>query len=502
MVVSGINKEFQRLIEDAYRVSRDTGLIVEEALKDAVNQPMTKEEAQGFLKVIVAKLRSGATKRSDKVMLEFIDKEMDKVIQATLKNRESILSSYKNPKGANTLALSDFNGLKSGPVHPKPTFHRREIPMNGGGVKTTDIKLWDRNERLDIHIGQFVASKGREPGPEELLDIMLSQMPLPGLEEKDQFRIVELARSIANNGVRKPPIIDRDGTLLDGNRRVAACYFILNSPEFDSVQKKRAENIYVWQLTEHATEDDRQAVVVSLNFEPDCKESWPEYVKAKVIYNEWMAMLALEPRSPGSPRLAQLRRELASNFGYGSDPYTVNRYIKMVDGANDFEDHMVNEKKHDAYEVKHQTNKYFQYFDELSKGTSPGGVAHTLNQNEPFKHLVYQLLFQGKFKNWVLIRLLKHYNSDIHDAFIKARDTNDIDKASEDIEDKLNEARAQTKEQRVGNPNHRIEVFTKWLEQLPISAFRDNIEIENLKKLHNALKLVERQIGDIESVTQ
>lgn len=502
MVVSEINSEFQRLIEDAYRVSRETGLVVEGALKDAVNQPMTKEEAKRFLKVIVVKLRAEAAKRADNAMLEFIDKEMDKVVQDTLNARENVLSSYKTSKGAVLLKLSDFNGLTPGPVHPKPTFHRREIPMNGGGVKTTDIKLWDRNERLDIHIGQFVASKGREPGPEELLDIMLSQMPLPGLGDKDQFKIVELARSIANNGVRKPPIIDRDGTLLDGNRRVAACYFILNSSEFDSVQKKRAENIFVWQLTEHASEDDRQAVVVSLNFEPDCKESWPEYVKAKVIYNEWQSMLALEPRSPGAARLAQLRRELAANFGYGADPYTVNRYIKMVDVGNDFEDYLVNEKKHDTYEVKHQANKYFQYFDELGKGSNPGGVSHTLNQNEPFKHLVYDLLFQGKFKNWVLIRHLKYYNSDIHDALIKGRDTNDVEKASEDIEDKLNEVKAQQKEQRIGNPNHRIQIFTNWLEQLPISAFRDNIDIENLKKLHNALKLVERQIGDIQSVTQ
>lgn len=496
MVASETNSELKKLIENAFRISMDTGIVIEAALKDAVDQPMTAQEFQGFLKGISAKLRAEALKRSDKITLDFIDKEIDQVINQALTSRNRILSEYQSNSG-NIVKLSKFNGLEPGPVHPKPTFHGREIPMNGGGVKTTDIKLWDRNERLDIHIGQFKAAKGREPDSQELLDLMLSKMPLPGLKEKDQFKIVELALSIANNGVRKPPIIDLDGTLLDGNRRVAACYYILNSPDFNTTQKKRAENIFVWQLTEHADADDRNAVVVSLNFEPDCKQSWPEYVKAKVIYAEWQTMLALEPR-PGAARLAQLRRELASRFGYGTDTYTVTRYIKMVDSSNEFEDHLINEKHYDTYEVKHQANKYFQYFDELSKGSNPGGVAHTLNQNEPFKHLVYDLLFQGKFRNWTLIRLLKYYNSDMHEAFIKARETKDVDEAMDEIDIKLNELKAQDKTHRIGNPNHRIQVFTKWFEQLPISAFRDDIHVDNLRKLHAAFMLVESQLKEID----
>src|SRR5260221_386002 len=85
-------------------------------------------------------------------------------------------------------------------------------------------------------------------------------------------RVADLARSVANNGVRRSPIIDLDGPLLDGNRRVTACHYVLRSPEFTSEQKKRAEWIYVWQLTEHATDEDRDVVVVSLNFEPDHKQ--------------------------------------------------------------------------------------------------------------------------------------------------------------------------------------------------------------------------------------
>ncbi|MEA5515784.1 hypothetical protein [Nodularia sp. UHCC 0506] len=63
--------------------------------------------------------------------------------------------------------------------------------------------------------------------------------------------------------------------------------------QFDSEQKRRAEYIPVWQITEHATNDDRNAVVVSLNFESDCKLDWSDYIKARKVYEEWQAMLAL-----------------------------------------------------------------------------------------------------------------------------------------------------------------------------------------------------------------
>src|SRR5437660_496758 len=83
-------------------------------------------------------------------------------------------------------------------------------------------------------------SRRRRTG-EELLDIMLGNIQLPGVKEEDQFAIHELARSIAANGVRKPPIIDIDGKLLDGNRRVTACRLVLDSQDFTIEEKKRAE---------------------------------------------------------------------------------------------------------------------------------------------------------------------------------------------------------------------------------------------------------------------
>jgi hypothetical protein len=500
-----IKPDIQKLIEEAYRASNDVGIIVEQALREAILHPISREKAEALLTIVIENLKGGAILRGDDVTLDLLKEKKENIIHHAMKVREAILQGNAiNQKANNVLSLSEYNGVSSGPVLPTPTFHRREVPMNSGWVNTTDIVLWNKNERLDIHVGQFIALNGREPSSSELLDIMLSQMSLEGVDRKDEFNIVELARSIANNGVRKPPIIDRDGTLLDGNRRIAACYYILNS-KFSSEEKKRAEKIFVWQLTEHATQDERDAVVVSLNFEPDSKQDWPEYVKAKIVFEEWEAMIAREANPPGKSRLAELKRELSLRFGYGEDPYMVNRYIRMVTCAREFEDYLVGEKGYNEFAVKHQASKYFQYFDELTKGISPGGVAHTLNQNEPFKHLVFELLYQDKFKNWTLIRNLRYFNDDVYDSLLKARDIADRETAEDLIEDKLNEAKSQLRESRIGNPNQRIEVFAKWLEAVPIGAFRDSIKPENLLKLLKALRLVERQVKDLgleESNTQ
>jgi hypothetical protein len=146
---------------------------------------------------------------------------------------------------------------------------------------------------------------------------MCSKMGLLGAEE-DEFKIVKLANSTAVNGVRKPPVLDVDGTPLDGNRRIAACLLILNSDEYDAEQKKRVENLYVWKLTEFATADDRRAVVVSLSFEDDCKEQWRAYIKARKVFDDWQAMTLREPGA-GTERIREMQEELAKRYAFGSD---------------------------------------------------------------------------------------------------------------------------------------------------------------------------------------
>ena len=490
-----IQTEFETVIKSAYTISEDLGREVEGILKDGREHPLNAEEAFILLNKVINVLKTNASARGDKTTVAELEVDIEDVLKRILGDRS--VASAQPPAAAKQVFLRERNGIKPAPIFPRPTFHEREIAMNGGFIRTSDIELWNENVRLDVHLGQFQQQHGRKPNHQETLDIMLGLLPLPGVDEEDQFEIIQLARSISNNGVRKPPIIDMDGTVLDGNRRLSACNYILNSDEFDSEQKKRAEYIYVWQLTEHATADERNAVIVSLNFEPDCKEDWPEYVKAKKVHEAWETMLALETRIPSTQRVRELKRDLSKKFGYGPNPDRVNRYLKMVEWADEFEEYHKNVKHEPEFEVKHRASKYFQYFEELSKGTNPGGVAHTLNQDEGLKHLVFDLLYQGKIENWNWIRNLRYSNDEVRENLIRARDESDRERGAELVEDTLTEARNRNRESRTVGANTRIDVFVKWLEDLPISAFRDDIRPDNLQRLLRALELVKVQAAAV-----
>jgi len=485
--------EFQSVIEAAFRASADVGEEVNQILKEGRDHPLTPEEAAELLRKVINVLKTSAAIREDEKTIGALQGNVEEVVQRILQaERPSVV--YSN-NGAKKLQILARNGIDVAPVQPRPCFHGRDVPMMSGFVKTTDINLWDKNERLDIHLNQFQHKFGRKPTPMELLDIMLSKLELAGVSETDQFEIVDLARSIAVNGVQKPPILALDGTPLDGNRRIAACHYILNSEEFDAAQKQRVEYLFVWQLTEHTTADERDAVVVALNFESDCKQPWPEYVKARKVYDEWQSILSVQPTTPGPKKQAQLKRALSMKFALGPDTAVVNRYLKMVDWAIDFEDHQINTRDRDEYTVKHRADKEFQYFDELSKGTKPGSVAYSLTQDEAFKHLTFDLLFEDKFKNWKQIRALRYIydNDEARDILKKALAEPDVEEAEEFVDQACSTAHLKKAENRSVGANTRIEVFVKWLEELPISAFRDVISKQNLRRIVSAFKLAEQQ---------
>lgn len=495
-----INEELGAVIEAARRVSEDVGDQVERVLEAGMQKPLDQKQAAALLKKAVNRLKTSAQRRGDRKAVLALVGDMNEVVEKILSKRQPRSAAPKRGKAqpaiTKTVQLVARDGIEPRAVQPSPVFQGETVPMKVGFVKTTDIELWGDNDRLEIHLAQFEKRNGRKPRGPELLDIMLSKMNLPGIpaeEQEDQFRIVELARSIAVNGLRKPPIIDLDGTLLDGNRRLAACHYVLNSDEFKGAARKRAEWIQVWQLTEHATDSARNAVVVSLNFEDDCKQPWPEYVKARRIFNDWQAMLAMEGRVPSPERIKELKRDLAIKYAYGPDVARVNRYLKMVEWSNDFEEYHINQLKRDPFTVKHQANHYFQYFEELSKGHStPGGVAARLRDDESLKHLVFNLLFEDKFRNWNQIRQLK-YVSDVpeaRDLLTAAHSTETLEDAQDKVDNALALGQSAQAETRVLGANEKIVRFVKFIEDVPVRTFRDEIRPDVLHSLINALKLV------------
>lgn len=502
-VSEDILKSIEAVIEEARRISADVAEEVEEILQQGRTHLLNQEEASLLLGKVIAVLKRSASQRRDEAASKSLVGKINQIVEQIIQTRQKLMpNTIETITQVKKLELVAYNGIQPSPVLPTPYFQGRSVPMRLGFVKITDIELWNHNDRLDIHLNQFHQNSGRDPNSQELLDIMLSKMELSGIadnEKSDQFKIIELARSIAINGVRKPPILDIEGTLLDGNRRVAACYYILNSHEFDSEQKGRVEYIQIWQLTEHAIDDDRKAVVVSLNFESDCKQEWPEYIKVRKVYEAWQEMLTREPRLPSSKRQVEMKRELSQKFALGSDTSTVNRYLQKADWVNEFEEYHINDKNQDPYEVQHRTDKYFQYFNEFRGPTKPGSVGFALNQDEGLKHTVFDLIYDGKLRNAQQIRPLKQtfYNQEARELLARARNESDLDLADDYIEDAITIARSQRAEMRELGANSRIESFVKWLEEVPPRAFRDQIKTENLQGLVSALKLVEPMAAEI-----
>lgn len=491
--------EFRQLIADAQALSADIGGMVEEVLQAGLDEPLSDNEARALLTRVAQVMRSNAQIRGDTSTVAVLDAGVAELVDRVMAVRDVLGSRLPSITASNRIRPVEHDGIKPRPVLPTPVFHERPVQVVEGFVRTRDIQLWDENQRLDIHLNQFQQAHGRRPNADELLEIMTGEMTLPGLTSDDQFEIKDLARSIAVNGVRKPPIIDVDGKLLDGNRRTAACYFILNSPDFDADSKRRVEWMLVWQLTEHATEADRNAVIVSLNFEPDFKQDWPEYVKARTVYERWQGLVALEPRgNPSLSRQRALKKDIARTFAISAD--NVSRYIGMVELAEDFEDYHVTERNQDQYAVKHRSERYFQYFDELGKGKGNGGVYWSLNQDDSFKHLVYDLLYDGKFQNWNKIRDLKYVypNEDAMVLLRRARDESDPEAGQELVNDACGFARAARAETRQVGANTRVHVFVEWFKDLPVKTFKPGepgaISQENLEGLRTVLNIVEKHL--------
>jgi ParB-like nuclease family protein len=483
-----VRAEFAGFVAAAFAADDDLGELVEDILVEGIDHPLGEEEAAQLLSRAVDALKQACAKVGDDNGRRQLGTEG--LVQQMIAARRQLRQGSGARQARSKIKLQDRDGVTAGPYRPTPYFRGRSIPVNGGYVRLDDIRLWERNARLELYIQQFEQTHRRRPNHAELVQIMTRQLRLPGSPKEDEFEIQQLARNIAENGLQRPPILSFSDELLDGNRRVAACHLIRESDQFTPDQKRRVEYVYALQLTEHANTDDENALVVALNFEDDCKRRWPEFVKARHVWNLWEELKALSPGTPDRER----RRQLAQSFGL--EQKDVTRYLKMMEVANEFEEYLVSERGLDAHQVNHSTNTYFQYFDELQKGAGPGGVRHTLDQNEELKRLVFDLLHQGKFVNWTLIRHLKYFDNEMHKALAASAAEQEVGVARDEVERILNAAHDNAKDQRQTGANKRISEFVKWLEGLPVSAFRDMVERENLEALLGALRLVEGNVKD------
>jgi hypothetical protein len=406
-----LRADVRDLIREAIARSADLSADLEEAVRLAAEQPLSEEEARPLFTRIVALLRGAFDKDVTEEKRRSITAGAQALVAGLMTQRASAGGGSQSMIGGAAgemtghLELQSMRGLQVRPVAPVPVFNGRPIPMIEGYVQTEDIRLWPENHRLLLHVEAFKQANRRDPDADELIQILQGILPVPGVDKKDPFEIKALADSIASRGVQVPPIVDWWGKPHDGNRRIAASLLVVHSPEYAAEQKELASWIRVWQAPKDTTDDEFGAIVVALNFEQDFKVPWEEYIKARLVTDYYNQRYDSERNIPTVDRQRQLRRETAERFAI--KPQDVTRYIKMVRWADDFEDHHRDNRNRDEASIRYRSNSMFQYFYELDAGRGEDKLAAKIQDDDAFKGLVFDLMYDDKFKSGAQIRQMR-----------------------------------------------------------------------------------------------
>lgn len=403
------------LIDEIETLSLDYGDVVQEALLLAREQPLDDNEALRLYTAILTTLRTSGRKLS---------KAEEKKLAAEISAEASALVADR-PGGSATaggisadvvpsggLVFHAKHGLRPRPVVPMQMFNGRAINLIEGYVDVSTIPLWTENHRVQLYVQEFRETEHRDPDNEELLDLMY------GVEK---FGLQALAQSVARKGVERPPIVTWEGEPKDGNRRIAASRLVLDNDNFSVEEKERARWIRVWQAPEGTTDDQFEAIVVALNFEPDHKLDWPEYVKARLVVERFRTLKEAQKGPWNATRALELRKKVAEQFAIKHSE--VKRYLAMVQWADDFEEYHVEERGLDGAAVRYKANDVFQWFYEIQAGRDKDKVIEKITQDEHLRAIVYDLMYDV-FDSGVQVRSLHKVIAD-EQAFALLRQAHD-----------------------------------------------------------------------------
>lgn len=429
-------EEVRELFEEMVTLSEDHGPDVEAAVQAAADEPLDAERATRLYTRVITLLREHeAAPQSDEDRAELAEQVRMEVADAV----EAALRPDPQAE-CKELKLTERNGLKPREVVPTPTFGGKPIQMTEGYVEVEKLRLWRGNHRLELQVAEFKErNQGREPDDEELLKIMQGTIHLPSLGKTDPFKLKPLAQSIARKGVERPPIVSYDGIPKDGNRRIAASLLVLHGKDFTGEQKERARYIRVWRVPKGTTEDQFDAIMVALNFESDYKERWPEFIKARLVVEQFDARKQEHRGRITTMDINRIKKDLQKRFAL-EKVGEVTRYINMVRWAEDFEAYHVTEKDEDPASVRYKADEIFQWFYELDAGKKGEKLTREqLDNDDELKTKVYDMMF-SLFDSGVQVRNLHRVIADAEATRILDKAYEMIGEAPEDALDLVDEA--------------------------------------------------------------
>lgn len=382
----------ETLIAQVEILSDDYAEVVRDAVRAARDEPLGEPDAQKLFVRILTILRTTGRE---------LDADHSAAVAQQIRAEAAALVAARPTAAHGTtsvprttvrggLTFYSRKGLSPRPVVPVQTFNGQPVMLTEGYVDVTTLPLWMDNHRVRLLVAEFRELNHRDPDEDDLLRIMRG-LGLPRLEKEDPFKLKALAQSIARKGVERPPICAWDGEPKDGNRRIAASRMVLEDPEFTPDEKDRARWIRVWQAPDGTTEDEFDAIMVALNFEPDHKEDWPEYVKARLVVERYRSLREDIPGGLTDKQRLGLRRRVAEQFAI--EQREVKRYINMVQWADDFEQYHTTERGIDPAAVRYKANDTFQWFYEVQAGTGQDKIIAKIEQDDDLRAIVYDLMY-------------------------------------------------------------------------------------------------------------
>ena len=271
----------------------------------------------------------------------------------------------------------------------KKLFHNIEVKVYPTTVKLEKISYWEGNLRTLLSFSMLQKRDKKK----------LSKIPLKEivyyLAEQRNLQISKLAHSIELNGVRVPLIIlEKDGKLMDGNRRFFACHYLLSeSMKVEGGARPAVlDRIPVWvikskDLFDHRTE---QKILAEANFVSDYKVPWTLDVKARVIYNYFNDCVKQRNMTQ-----AEAYEEIFDV--YSVERPTVDAYIDTIKLCNQFTKIPPRSKKDKRLEIVQDKFVYFWEF--RNKGYIKKGGLNKKVEIPKVKKLFFSMMFTDRFKN-------------------------------------------------------------------------------------------------------
>jgi hypothetical protein len=360
-------------------------------------------------------------------------------------------------------------------------FHRRRTEVWSGYVRTRDIRGWVENVRIALFLEKWKRDHGGAlPTNEDILDWMVH-------DQHGEFDLRSLAESIVKNGVRQPIVITADATLLDGNRRYFSALMKLREAEKsgDRDTLSMVSQLPAYVLSPTCTKQDFDCVLIEENFVDDCRLKWPNFIKASKVHEAYQ-----ELREAGMTKTDALT-EMADRFGLPRG--RVDRFIKVMNFIDEFHDYHSTEDdesgRHarDEYDIKWREQKYFEYFDELSKTQ----VVNSLSVDAELRDKVFERLYDGDFINYVQIRELPKIAADR-----KARDKFMLGSGQQAVKEAIEWVTVTGYAKKAMDVNDRITSFKRFLESLTAQEI-DNVDPVAARELEEIARKVASMVSAV-----